>query len=125
MKNLKKLNIISSIINFIYVIVYGGLGIYILSLVLGIFSYENSGGSGLIILALPILFIFAIVFLVLGIFNIRINKRMNMSSIKTISIIEICIGILLGILAISTLIISIIRIVLLSKINQNNCKRSD
>lgn len=118
-KNLKKLNTISAIINFIYAIFYSGLSIYTLLLVLDMFSYEY-GGSGLILLALLIFFIFAIVFLGIGIFNIRINKKMNISSIETISIIEICIGIFLQFLNIPTLIISIIRMVLLSKIKKSN-----
>ena len=118
-KNIKGLNVASAILNFIYAAFYGGTGIYILSLVLGIFSYENSGGSGLILLTLPFLLILAIGFFVLGIFNLRINKIWNTPSIETISIIEICAGVLLQVFAVPTLIISIIRMVLLSKIKKS------
>lgn len=119
-KNLKGFNTASAIINFIYAIFYGGVSIFILGFVLEMFSYEGSGGSGLILLALPIVFIFAIGFFVLGIFNIRINKKVDMSSIETISIIEICVGLFLQAFAIPTLIVSIIRMVLLSKIKKSN-----
>lgn len=117
-KKLKRLNVISAIINFVYALFFGFASIYISGLMFGLFSYNGSGGSGLILFALPFLFIFAIGFLILGIFNLKNNKELKIASIETISIIEICLGVILQIYLLPLLIVSIIKMFLLSKIKK-------
>ena len=116
---IKKLNLACAIFNFILATFFGCSAFYILFLIIGLITYSGSGGSGLIILVMPFALILAIGYLFLGIFNIKINKKMNISSIETISIIEICVGVFLQGISFPTLIISIFRMILLSKIKKN------
>ena len=106
---LKKLILISAIIEFIYA----------LALVWFIFSLFGIGpgeASGFFLLVIPFILAFAIFFLVIAILNIQNTKKIKLSNIKTISIIEILSVLILGVYGIPMLTIAIIKLCSLSKI---------
>lgn len=86
---------------------------------------------GLILLVIPILVSF-LLYLIFGIINIRMNKKNNLSSIKKLSIIEICVACGLGLISfgfcfvlfLPNLIISIIRLIMLSEIKKDSREES-
>lgn len=65
--------------------------------------------------------VLALLYLSFGIINIRMNKKNNFSSIKIMSVIEICVACCFGfILFLPNLIISIIRLIILSEIKKDS-----
>lgn len=115
---IKNLNTINAIIEFIIAGLFGMAALYVCCLFMGLIVLPSSGASGLFLLGLPIMFIVAIGFLILGIFNIKANKKMNISNMEVISIVEIFVGLIVFPYGIAIIIISILKIILLSKLKK-------
>lgn len=107
-KKIKILCIISIIIEIISAIVC-------VSLIVSIFGLEAGEANGLMLLIIPFVLMFPVIFLIFMFFNIKYYKASDISNIRAISIAEIILSVFGFPFGILLLIVSIIKLYFSSK----------
>ena len=110
---MKKMNIITAIVDFM-------IFLFFVYMLIDAFTYSSeSEGLNAGILLSPFLIILAMLFLFFAIYSIRNNEKKNISSFKSISIIEILFGLIVVPYGLPLAIFSIVKLCILSKLNKS------